>query len=266
MKTVMVFGAGMTGRAIARLLGAEYEFIGFIDNKKEDAFKPNEAVRMNPDCIILGVMDSDRPLEMWAQLMGLGYKGDIIRANALNIFDPRYAVMRLAAERAPEGDIAELGVYRGNFAYAISKAFPGRTIHLFDTFSGFDPADREKDEKFRTSASREEDEDFTDTSAEGVKRRIPGAVIHEGHFPETFSGCEDLSFAFVSIDADLYEPTKAGLELFYPRLKSGGVIMVHDYISTQFPGVRKAVDEFCDSVSAVPLPVADLHGSVVIYK
>ena len=49
-------------------------------------------------------------------------------------------------------------------------------------------------------------------------------------------------YAFVSIDADLYAPTAAALPLFWDRLSPGGVIMVHDYNSTQFPGVGKAVN------------------------
>ena len=257
MQTVMVFGAGMIGHAIANLLGPEYEFLGFIDNFKDGEMRPEEAVKRNPDCIVLGTIDSERPLEMWAQLMGLGYKGNIIRPNALNIFDPRLSVMRLIAEKSPKGDVAELGVYMGNFAYAISKAFPGRDIHLFDTFEGFDKRDLKDDE---------DSDDFTDTSAEAVQKRIPQAIIHKGWFPDTFEGCESLQFAFVSIDADLYSPTKAGLECFWPRLVPGGSIMVHDYNSTQYPEVKKAVDEYCTKNAINIVPVSDLHGSVILMK
>ena len=33
--------------------------------------------------------------------------------------------------------MAELGVYRGEFAKEINKVFPDRTLYLFDTFEGF---------------------------------------------------------------------------------------------------------------------------------
>lgn len=263
MKTVMIFGAGMAGRAIARLLGVEYELLGFLDNLAvgEGIYRPEKVLELNPECVILGALDSDRPLEMWAQLMGMGYKGNIIRPNALNIFDPRTATMRLLAMNAPKGEVAELGVFRGNFAYAISKAFPGRPLHLFDTFEGFDERDMEQEEE-----EHGHHEDFADTSAEGVQKRIPAAVIHKGWFPDTFRGCEELRFAFVSLDADLYAPTRSGLELFWPRLNRGGSIMVHDYVSTQFPEVKRAVDEFCAGEGIIPVPVADLHGSVILMK
>lgn len=92
------------------------------------------------------------------------------------------------------------------------------------------------------------------------------AVFHKGFFPDTFKGCEDLRFAFVSIDADLYAPTAAALPLFWDRLSAGGAIMIHDYNSTQFRGVRRAVDDFCSENRIVPMPVCDMHGSAVLRK
>ena len=53
--------------------------------------------------------------------------------------------MRLLAEQINEenipGDVAELGVFKGDFAALINAAFPDRCIHLFDTFEGFDAKD-----------------------------------------------------------------------------------------------------------------------------
>lgn len=262
MKTVMIFGAGMIGKAIARLLGTGFEFLGFLDSRAEGEgiYRPERVSELGPDCVILGVRDPDRQLEMHSRLDEAGYSGEVLSPDALELFDPRTAVMRLLAESAPEGDVAELGVFRGEFAYAISKAFPGRAIHLFDTFEGFDERDLRMESGYRFHR------DFSETSAESVQTLIPSAVIHKGWFPETFAGCENLRFAFVSLDADLYAPTKAGLELFWPRLERGGCIMVHDCLSTQFPDVKQAVDEFCTAEGVLPFPVADMHGSVVLRK
>ena len=43
---------------------------------------------------------------------------------------------------------------------------------------------------------------------------------------------------------DLYEPTLASLEFFYPRLVNGGAIILDDYGFNQFPGAKTAVDRF----------------------
>ena len=114
-----------------------------------------------------------------------------------------------------------------------------------------------------------DDINFSATDTELVFHKMPHpekVVLHKGYFPDTFSFSEDTTFAFVSLDVDLYAPTKAALELFWPRMSQGGCIMVHDYNSTQYTGAKKAVREFCDNTRTYPLPICDLHGSVVLVK
>ena len=50
--------------------------------------------------------------------------------------------------------------------------------------------------------------------------------------------------SFVHIDCDLYQPTLDSLSFFYPRLSKGGCIAISAYGLTQFPGSKKAVDQF----------------------
>ena len=70
-------------------------------------------------------------------------------------------------------------------------------------------------------------------------------MIRKGFFPETVEDIED-SFCFVNLDADLYAPTISGLRWFYPRMERGGVILVHDFFSRVFHGIKDAVREFCE--------------------
>ncbi|URW87317.1 TylF/MycF family methyltransferase [Blautia wexlerae] len=89
---------------------------------------------------------------------------------------------------------------------------------------------------------------FSSTDIDSVLHVMPDptrTVIHKGWFPDTFSDVTDETFCFVSLDADLYAPTAAALPLFYERLATGGVLLIHDVYSTQFSGCRKAVGEFC---------------------
>ena len=52
-------------------------------------------------------------------------------------------------------------------------------------------------------------------------------------------------YCFVNLDMDLYQPTYEGLKFFYPRMKKGGVILVHDYFSGFYlPGVKNAVYDY----------------------
>ena len=72
--------------------------------------------------------------------------------------------------------------------------------------------------------------------------------------------------AVVSLDTDLYEPTYQGLTYFYPRLSVGGMILIHDYNSRQFPGVGMAVRRFCEEQQLYLVPLMDLHGTAVLIK
>ncbi len=279
IKTVL-FGAGQIGTMVSRLMGTEYLLLCYADNSEEKwgctlagipVVSPEESLKYKPDCVCLCVLDDERAGRMEAQIRLLGFDGLLLRPNALKIFDARVATMRLLAEQIHEeeipGDVAELGVFRGDFAVLINAAFPERTIHLFDTFEGFPERDVEIEQN--QGLSRAKVGDFAATAKELVEERLPyreQAQFHKGYFPETFHGCENYRFSFVSIDADLYAPTAAALPLFWERLTPGGVLLIHDVNSTQFSGAGKAVREFCREKGLLPMPVCDLHGSVVLRR
>lgn len=51
-------------------------------------------------------------------------------------------------------------------------------------------------------------------------------------------------FCFVNLDMDLYLPTYNGLCFFRDKMTEQGVILVHDYYSAGYKGVKAAVEEF----------------------
>jgi predicted O-methyltransferase YrrM len=71
--------------------------------------------------------------------------------------------------------------------------------------------------------------------------------IYEGWIPKRFHEVQDKTFSFVHIDVDLYEPTKESLDFFYSRLAPKGIIVCDDYNFCQFPGAKKAFDEFLEN-------------------
>ena len=280
MKKIVLFGAGQFGAMISRLIGTGYAISCFADNYEGKwgttlagipVVSPKESMLFDADCFCLCVMDEERAGQMEAQIRELGFNGPILRPDALRTFDARVATMRLLAEQIQEekipGDVAELGVFRGDFAVLINAAFPDRTIHLFDTFEGFPPKDVEIEQEQGFSGAKAGD--FAETAKDIVAKRLPcpeQAVFHKGYFPATFRSCMEKTFAFVSVDADLYAPTAAALPLFWDRLSTGGAMLIHDVNSTQYTGAGKAVREFCTEKGLLPMPVCDLHGSVVLRK
>ena len=176
-------------------------------------------------------------------------------------------LLRNLIERNISGDMAELGVYKGQTAKLIHRYAPEKVLHLYDTFQGFDGRDvaYEATVDDRTTPRGH----FSDTSVEAVLRYIApsnGNVhIHQGFFPDTILESEnDLRYCFVHLDADLYAPIIGGLRYFYPRLERGGFILVHDF--NAWPGARQAVTEFCTGVPEIPIPMPDKSGSALIQK
>jgi len=165
-----------------------------------------------------------------------------------------------------EGAVAEVGVYQGEFAALIHHYFNDRVLYLFDTFEGFDRRDAALDKEKHYSPAMW---DFSDTSPELVLSKMKDkskVQIKKGYFPASAKGCEEERFCFVSLDADLYEPTYAGLCWFYPRLVDGGYIMVHDYESHGYKGVREAVDAFARTTSISYIVLPDMAGSLIVGK
>lgn len=164
------------------------------------------------------------------------------------------------------GDVAELGVFRGDFTVVLQREFPNRCLYLYDTFSGFSNSDISSDTSINNKVG--ENNKFKDTSASFVLNRLPNdsnVIINEGLFPETFD--ENIGkFCFVSIDFNLYSPVKSALELFYSHVSEGGYILVSDYNAPFYSGTHRAVDEFCEEYHLVPIPIADFYGSVLIQK
>jgi O-methyltransferase len=181
----------------------------------------------------------------------------------------RYCTLELAAAEVRgagvAGSVAEVGVYRGNFAEKLNRVFPDRKLYLFDTFEGFAAEDVaiETAEQFSTG-----EQDFSGTSVDAVLAKLQHpdrAVVKKGRFPETATDIDD-DFVFVSLDADLYLPTIEGLRFFYPRLARGGFIFVHDYNNAEYEGIRRAVHEFCEAENIGFVPISDAFGTAIIVK
>lgn len=187
------------------------------------------------------------------------YAGDYVRNSSLEL------VAHEINSRKIQGSVAELGVYRGDFAKIVNEAFPDRKLYLFDTFKGFDPHDVSADNDGSYSSGRQ---DFSKTSIEIVlkKMKYPGnCIVRPGYFPSSAVDVDD-TFAFVSIDADLFQPIYEGLQFFYPRLANGGYIFVHDYNNEEYKGARAAVSQYCQEKDIAYFPLTDTCGSAIIAK
>lgn len=138
------------------------------------------------------------------------------------------------ASTAPRGAFVEVGVYRGGSAWHLYQVAQrqSRTLHLFDTFSGI-PHKGELD-------AHAVGDYGIGVSVADLKATFPDAVLHVGIFPRTLPA--DLcDIAVVHVDCDQYEGHRACIDLLYPRMVPGGLMVFDDY--PVLKGARVAVEE-----------------------
>ncbi|AQU68458.1 TylF/MycF/NovP-related O-methyltransferase [Streptomyces niveus] len=160
------------------------------------------------------------------------------------------------------GDIVECGVWRGGSMQACARTLlalgeTDRGLHLFDTFEGMPPPTAEdlrrdgrsaedllaaqgKDRPIWAVASLE------DVQAGFANVPYPGERVHyvQGLVEDTVPQQAPEQISILRLDTDWYASTKHELEFLYPRLVSGGVLLIDDYGYWQ--GSRQAVDEFLE--------------------
>jgi Macrocin-O-methyltransferase (TylF). len=167
-----------------------------------------------------------------------------------------------------KGSVAEVGVFRGEFARLINEAFPQRKCYLFDTFEGFEKAEA-SEEKSGGNCSDAFIEAYKNTSMETVIKKMTrpqNVIIKQGYFPQSLNDLED-TFAFVSIDVDFEKSIFNCIDYFYPRLCKGGYIFIHDY-NSNLHGVKKAVYSYENQNDIVlcKVPLCDSNGTLVITR
>jgi O-methyltransferase len=174
-----------------------------------------------------------------------------------------YALMRAVeyvVARGIPGALVECGVWRGGSMMAAALTLlrlgvTDRELYLFDTFSGMTPP---TDADIKPTGERAADLLATegqdaDVWAIATLDEVRAAVLDVGypeeriHFvkgpvEETVPANAPGEIALLRLDTDWYESTKHELVHLYPRLTSGGVLILDDYGYWQ--GARRAVDEY----------------------
>ena len=278
MTRTIIYGATDTGKSIYNKVKDQNEIILFVDDdprKWGDTYEgisvedPRKIIEMDYDKVIIGVLTYRQEILDRLHTLGIpDYKIDqtFVLLPSMARIKCIEAFRIVAEEENIGGNVAELGVFRGEFAAELNRVFSDRILYLFDTFEGFDSKDTAVE--LSKSYSKEDKKGyFSNTSVEYVLSQMvypEKCVIRQGYFPHTTEGVND-TFCFVNLDADLYQPTVEGLRFFYPRMETGGMILVHDFFSKAFLGVKDAVREFCAEEGVTYIPIGDTL-SVAIRK
>jgi hypothetical protein len=261
-----IFGTGTTSKNILPSVEAKYEVVGYLDNAKsqlgDNVYPPEKLLTENFDYVIIASLPGLNLIK--EQLLDMGIEhGKIITSYVEQSVNSRVVFLENLAKHfqdiGMEGNVAEGGVFQGEFAKEINRVFPEKKLYLFDTFEGFSEKDIETEKLAQFSIFGKGYLNIT--SKDLVLKKLPNTknvIICDGYFPETTKGIED-TFCFVNLDFDLYKPIFSGLEYFYPRMEEGGAILIHDYFNDGFKGVKQAVQDFARTLNQPLklLPIGD---------
>jgi O-methyltransferase len=159
------------------------------------------------------------------------------------------------------GDFVECEVMRGGHAIIAAVTFNlyklTRKVYLFDTYAGMTtPIEKDKDAATNTLAmstfnelQRDSHNDWCYASLDDVKANFCNAgllddniIFIQGDIAVTLEVPNNLPERIVALrlDTDRYDSTKKELQILYPRLSVGGVLIIDDY--GYWAGAREAVD------------------------
>lgn len=236
MKKVVIWGAKDLGRCLYEKIYKHFEVLFFVDNGNPPfevdlpVYHTDMLLKTQFDVVYIASAHGCDAIyhQLVEQLHIPQYKINKVWAESHlqeKIIPTRIRFLEDFAEHCYQHDIngscAEVGVCTGAFAAEINRVFSDRTLYLFDTFDGFDSRDIEVEKNMNPNYSalnawiqEGQSMDFRSVCAEDVIKRLPfpdKAIIKQGFFPQTFDLNTSISFSFVNLDTDLYQPIKDGL-------------------------------------------------------
>lgn len=194
-----------------------------------------------------------------------------------------YHLLNQVLEYKVEGDVVELGTCDGisakMFAAIMEWKKSEKDLYLFDSFEGL--PDLSEEDKPETDPDRPWQYENHPWARPGMYAVLPKDLINNltpfdllgckkvipGWFEDTLESNLPEKICFAHLDGDLYKSVKTSIENVYPRLSKGAICVIDDYSYEDFPGSKKAVDEFLADKPEIinDLYVKTLEGTVHAY-
>ena len=161
-----------------------------------------------------------------------------------------------------DGDFVECGVWKGGniilFKLISDLLKLNKNIYAFDTFEGM-PEPGEKDFDLKNIDAKKTFDKYKNkdikwcySTLDEVKSNIKSFNANyietynfvKGKVEETLNDEKNLpnKISLLRLDTDFFDSTKKELEVLFPKLVSGGVLIIDDY--GHWKGAKKAVDQY----------------------
>ena len=172
-------------------------------------------------------------------------KGFLVRlarrmATSMNIYikgplHPRPSILKMKSLNKKDIVVIEIGTFKGINAKEILKNLNIKEFYLIDPYTTYD--EWAKDTRDTAALTI----DVAEQEARDRLKAFKDKTVWIKKFSE--NATNDVPMAdFIYIDGNHgYKYVKQDIEMYYPKLKEGGIIAGHD---NDWPGVLKAVAEF----------------------
>lgn len=164
------------------------------------------------------------------------------------------------------GDFVELGTGRGMTMSAVLEALPtwedsGKKLFLCDTFQPFGVDATTGHQMTSAGINPVYAENLTQVTNTFRKRKNVRFV--EGLLPDSLEHLDAQEIAFLHIDLNSAEPEVQSLELLWPRLTSGALVLLDDYAYVGSETQYAAMNRFAESRGIRILTMATGQGLLI---
>ena len=179
----------------------------------------------------------------------------------------RSEFLNLLNKLCPKGRGVEIGVFKGDFSREVLGKWNGK-LFMVDVW-------RELGDEYIDSSNHKNHLDAYEKTMENIREFEDRGIMIRSTSKDCIDLFEDNSLDFVFIDANhAYDSIKEDINLWFPKVKKGGIFSGHDYINLEWSetpylengkdkhiytntfsgrviyngifGVNPAVDEFCE--------------------
>lgn len=159
-------------------------------------------------------------------------------------------------ENQIEGDVVEFGCYVGESSKQLRRTlnayYSDKQLYVYDSFEGLPPLSiYEKDSGWTPGTLKTTKEilikNFIDNS-------LAPPIIVKGWFKDVPDEKIPKTISYAFLDGDFYDSIYDSLTKIYDRVSEGGIILFHDYLRPDLPGVQKAVEDFLLSRAIIDVP------------
>jgi O-methyltransferase len=159
---------------------------------------------------------------------------------------------------ATSGSFVECGVWRGGMSAAIAEILEStkKDFHLFDSFEGLPPAKEIDGLEALQWQSDVTSPNFFDNCKADEEMAVAAMTmsnckdyqIYKGWFDQTLPTYKGGDISILRLDADWYDSIMVCMKNLYPRVVTGGVVIIDDYYT--WDGCSKAIHDYLSSVNS----------------